>query len=91
MTESGLSDVVISTCGRDKDRIFLVIKAEDQYLYLADGKMRHIDKPKRKKRKHTAFYAHGQGRVAQKLLAGERVQNSEIRRMLANFRKEQAF
>lgn len=90
MTESGVSDIVISTCGRDKDRIFLVIKADDEYLYLADGKMRHIEKPKQKKRKHTAFFAHGEGRVAEKLLSGERLQNSEIRKMLANLKKEQA-
>lgn len=88
MAESGVSDVVISTSGRDKDRIFLVIKAESEYLYLADGRLRKAEKPKKKKRKHSKLLAEGAGRTADKLRAGERVQNSEIRKVLADFRKQ---
>ena len=44
--------VVYSKCGRDKGGAFIVISAEDGYVYIADGKTRKLEKPKRKKVKH---------------------------------------
>ncbi len=38
--------------GHDKDKIFLIIKEEGEYVFLADGKIRTLEKPKKKKRKH---------------------------------------
>ena len=47
-----ISDVVISTTGRDQGELFYVIDTEQPYLLLANGKDRTLDKPKRKKCKH---------------------------------------
>ena len=41
-----ISDVVVSTAGRDKGQWFYVIHEEPIYLYLANGKDRTLDKPK---------------------------------------------
>ena len=79
-----IADVVRSTAGRDKDLCFYVIQEEQNYLYLVNGKDRPLDKPKRKKRKHVQKVLRSETRVADKLRAGDKVLNGELRRDLAS-------
>ena len=78
-----ISDVVVSTAGRDKDELFYVIGEEPLYLLLANGKDRSLDKPKRKKRKHVQKVLRSETRVADKIRLGDKVLNGELRRDLA--------
>ena len=78
-----IADVVISTAGRDEGCLFYVLEADETWLLLADGKGRTIEKPKRKKRKHTNKVLRSETRVAAKLREGDKVLNSELRRDLA--------
>ena len=78
-----ISDVVISTTGRDKGDFFYVIHMDPDHLYLANGKDRTLDKPKLKKRKHVQKVLRSETRVAEKLRLGDKVLNSELRRDLA--------
>ena len=78
-----ISDVVLSTTGRDNGKMFYVIGIENEYLLLANGKDRTLDKPKRKKQKHVQKVLRSETRVAAKLLSGDKVLNSELRRDLA--------
>ncbi|MDP4108953.1 MAG: hypothetical protein Q8878_02880 [Bacillota bacterium] len=80
--ESKISDIVMSLTGRDRERLFFVVHAEPDYLYLADGRLRRIEKPKKKKRKHTLFIGESNTRAALRLRNGEKVSNSEMRRSL---------
>ena len=83
-----ISDVVISTAGHDKGEIFYVVSTDDNYLYLANGKDRTLDKPKRKKRRHVQKVLRSETRVAEKILSGDKVLNSELRRDLAYHARE---
>ena len=85
-----IADVVMPTAGRDQGKIFYVIKEDPQYLYLANGKDRTLDKPKQKKRKHVQKVLRSETRVAGKLRSGDKVLNSELRRDLADFQPENA-
>ena len=78
-----ISDVVVSAAGRDAGHFFYVVGEEECYLYLADGKGRTQDNPKRKKRKHVLKVLRSETRVAEKLASGGKVPNSELRRDLA--------
>ena len=78
-----ISDVVVSTKGRDQGQWFYVIAEDQTYLFLANGKDRTLDKPKRKKRKHVQKVLRSETRVAEKLRLGDKVLNSELRRDLA--------
>ncbi len=78
-----IADVVVSTAGRDAGTLFYVLEADETWLFLANGKDRTIEKPKRKKRKHTNKVLCSDTRVAQKLRNGDKVLNSELRRDLA--------
>ena len=83
-----ISDVVVSTQGRDAGEWFYVVNEDPIYLFLANGKDRSLDKPKRKKRKHVQKVLRSETRVADKLRRGDKVLNSELRRDLAYLGKE---
>ena len=83
-----ISDVVLSTAGRDQGQMFYCVGTDDQYVSLADGKGRTLDKPKRKKRKHVQKVLRAETRVAAKLRNGDKVLNSELRRDLAFLARE---
>ena len=78
-----IADVVQSTAGRDAGSLYYVIEADDIWLLLVNGKDRSLEKPKRKKCKHTKKVLRSETRVADKLRAGDKVLNSELRRDLA--------
>lgn len=47
-----LGQIIISKCGRDKGRFFIVIEAEHDTVLVCDGSLRKMVKPKKKKIKH---------------------------------------
>ena len=78
-----ISDVVMTTAGRDAGNWFYVINQDPVYLFLANGKDRTLEKPKRKKRKHVQKVLRSETRVAEKIRSGDKVLNGELRRDLA--------
>lgn len=44
--------VVKSIAGRDKDRFYAVVSADDDWMWIADGKVRKLASPKKKNKKH---------------------------------------
>lgn len=70
----------ISKAGHDKDRMYLIIKEEGDFLYLADGKIRKMENPKKKKKKHLQLVKTGiDEKLAEKLKKGQTVYNEEIK------------
>lgn len=41
-----------SKAGHDKDSVYVIIREEGEYVYIADGEGRTVEKPKRKNKKH---------------------------------------
>ena len=85
-----IADVVEATAGRDLGKYFFVIKTENEYLLLVNGKDRTLEHPKRKKRKHVRKVLRPETRVAVKISSGDKVLNSELRRDLAYLSRENA-
>lgn len=77
------ADIVMSTAGHDKGLLFFVIALDEVYVTIANGKGRKLENPKRKKLKHVRKVIRTDSRVAQKILSGDKVLNSELRRDLA--------
>ena len=73
--------LVRSRAGRDAARTFAVLAVEGQMLFLADGSLRRVKSPKRKKRKHVAPIA--------TVLPGEALQDdAALRKAIAAFDAE---
>ena len=88
ISDFNISDVVKTTAGRDQGELFYVIGSDPVYLFLANGKDRTLEKPKRKKRKHIQKVLRSETRVATKIRNGDKVLNSELRRDLAYLSRE---
>lgn len=51
--EQGMTGMLaVSRAGHDKADIYVIIAEEDEYVYLADGGNRTVDRPKKKNKKH---------------------------------------
>ena len=85
--EADVGHIVISLAGRDKARPFYVLKTEDNFVYLADGKLRKLEACKRKNRRHVRVVSDETTVVSEKLRSGKEVLNSEMRKALSVFLK----
>lgn len=54
MADIIVGSAVRSKAGRDKNRFFAVLSLDRDYADIADGDLRKLEKPKRKKLKHLA-------------------------------------
>lgn len=76
-----IGQYVRSKAGRDKDRIFIVIKVvDDKYLLIADGDLRRIEKPKKKKIRHLILMDQVSTSLKDKLSGDGKINNAFVRR-----------
>jgi ribosomal protein L14E/L6E/L27E len=79
MNNNYLGAVVCSKAGRDIDRKFIIMDIiNDEYVYISDGDLRKVEKPKKKKIKHLIIT----DIVFDAILSDNKVGNSEIRKFL---------
>lgn len=70
----------VSKAGHDKGRMYVILKEEGEYVYLADGKLRTVENPKRKKKKHVQPVKTGIDQaLAEKLIKKQTIYNEEIK------------
>ncbi|MDK2867063.1 MAG: hypothetical protein PWP38_1378 [Clostridiales bacterium] len=81
--ELEIGQFVKSKAGRDKDRLFLVIAHVDaQYVLVADGDLRKVETPKRKKVKHLIKINQVSEEIREKILTEKKVSNALVRKTL---------
>lgn len=85
-----LGQVVQSKAGRDKGKLYVVVVCEpDQnYLYLANGDNRKVEKPKKKNPKHLNHLNIVLSEIQAKEKAGMRITNREIEGALQKVREK---
>ena len=72
-----------SKAGHDKLKVYVIIKEETEYVYLADGVYKTFSKPKKKSKKHIQIINKSQDEnLTKKLLNKERVSDEEIKRAI---------
>ena len=83
--EFQIGQIVFSKCGRDQEKPFIVVSIEGEYVYLVDGKLRKVDKPKLKKKKHVQQTHTVIEWIKQKIIEENRLTNSDVRKALENY------
>ena len=78
---SCLGAVVLSCSGRDSGRYFVVVELceDDDYVMIADGALRKMEKPKKKKKKHLKSKGVKIPVMRERLEGSKRVYDYEIR------------
>jgi len=84
MVDFQVGQIVFSKRGRDKGAAFIILSVEGEYIYLADGKTRQKDKPKKKKLKHVQPTNTISSAIVTAVGNG-RLLDSDLRKALAEF------
>jgi ribosomal protein L14E/L6E/L27E len=78
-----------SVAGRDKARLFIIVSViDEQYVTIADGDLRTLDRPKKKKLRHLRLRPEVLKPIAEKLSGGMKVFDAELRSALRALREE---
>ncbi|MBC3803755.1 hypothetical protein GH808_04820 [Acetobacterium fimetarium] len=86
MNDFTVGQVVRSLAGRDKGQYMVVIEVvDDQFICIANGKLRKVNNPKKKKIKHLAKTNHIATEIRDKILDGKKISNAEIRKILESY------
>ncbi|MBC8531587.1 KOW domain-containing RNA-binding protein [Gehongia tenuis] len=72
--------VVQSRAGRDRGRYFIVLRpCDDEHVYVVDGQLRKLERPKKKKLKHLMVRPELAVSIQEKIGSGKKIFDSEIR------------
>lgn len=75
-----------SKAGHDRNAVYIIVKEEAEYVYVADGKARTLDKPKKKNKKHIqVIKKNADDILREKLISGSKVYNEEIRKIIGGY------
>lgn len=78
--------VVKSKAGRDKSRVFVIIDIiDDSFVLVADGDLRKLSSPKKKKVKHLIIYNTVLEEFANMLKSNEKINDATVRKLLEPF------
>lgn len=77
--------IVFSKSGRDKGRAFIVYDYNEDYVFIVDGDLRKLEKPKKKKKIHIQISKHIDDEIRNKIENELYLLNSDIRKALAKY------
>ena len=83
--EYQIGQVVYSKSGHDQGDVQMIIAIDGDFLLLADGKRRKLEKPKRKKKMHVQPTFYVENEVAAKLQEGAYVLDADIKKALKKY------
>lgn len=84
MNDFKLGQIVRSKSGRDKGCWLLVIEIiDDKHVLVVDGKVRTLEKPKKKNIRHLAKTKQIDGALIEKMLNGQYITDLDIRKTIA--------
>lgn len=71
-----------SLSGHDKDSIYVIVKEEAACVYLADGKLKPVERPKKKNKKHIQIINRLPKEITEMLPQHREFRNEEIKRAI---------
>ena len=85
-----IGELATSKAGHDNDRLYMIVGEEGECVYLCDGRLRGVEHPKKKKKKHIQIiHSSAQDTLIQIIkqnLPGERDEiNRQIRKTLEDY------
>ncbi|AKN32955.1 50S ribosomal protein L14 [Clostridium carboxidivorans P7] len=85
-SNSCIGKIVCSKAGRDKGKFFIILSVlDDKYVYICDGDLRTVERPKKKKVKHLNFTNSVAEEIRNLLISNERINSATIRKFLQSY------
>ena len=86
MKDSLVGRFATSKAGHDKDQLYIVVAEEGDFVSLCDGRLKTIDKPKKKRKKHVQMINRKvNDALLQRLYDKEKVLDEEIKYEIKNY------
>ena len=73
-----------SKAGHDKGNVYFIIREDQEYVYLVDGKLRTLDNPKKKNKKHIQIIKDNR-HLTLSIEEKEQISNEAIRRAIKEY------
>lgn len=74
-----------SKAGHDKGKLYIIIKEEEEYVYLADGRLKPVDVPKKKKKKHIQIIKKTAENICLLIEEKKQISNEEVKRAIKEY------
>ena len=71
-----------SKAGHDKAKLYIIINEDLEYVYLVDGDLKPLDKPKKKSKKHIQIINKVDEIIQNKLDTKQIIYNEDIKRAI---------
>ena len=72
----------ISKAGHDKTKLYVIMNEDLEYVYLVDGDLKPLDKPKKKRKKHIQIINRVDETIQNKLETKQIIYNEDIKRAI---------
>jgi ribosomal protein L14E/L6E/L27E len=82
MTENLRGCFARSKAGHDKLTLYVVVDFDDEYVWVADGRLKTVDKPKKKKRKHVQLTGITAINIEEKIKENAKIADEDVRRAI---------
>ncbi len=87
MNEFTIGSFVVATAGHDSGKCYVIFEMDREYVYLVDGRIRTLERPKKKKKIHIRKLSEIDQCLAAKV-KNKTVKNEEIKRAIKLLSKE---
>ena len=85
MNENLIGCFATSLAGHDKCKVYIITDIDMEYIYLADGKYKLIEKHKKKKRKHIQITDIKDSNIQLKQNSNKKIINEDIKRAIKQY------
>lgn len=79
----------VSKAGHDTGKTYIVIRTDDEYVYLADGTIRTLDRLKKKRRKHIQINYQIPESLREAIETGHPLRDEQIKKAIKEFSQKQ--
>ena len=90
MEDSLIGRFAISKAGHDKSQIYVIIGEENEFVSLCDGRLKTVNKPKKKRRKHVQMMNYAvEEALRQRLYDKDKVLDEEIKYAIKHYNNQE--
>ncbi len=82
-----IGQFVTSKAGHDKDRLYVIVAEEGEFVSLCDGRLKPLERPKKKRRKHIQLINRTAGCELTQALQAGCATNEQIKYLIKQYKK----
>lgn len=85
MTDNIIGCFAKSKAGHDKCEVYIVVDSDNNNIWLSDGKLKPVTRPKKKNRKHVQLVNDKDSNIEEKLRRQEPIADEDIKKAIKKY------